>query len=127
MNAKERQAVNNAKKTADNNDKPKVPPQSVESVGGGMSDTLMSMSVNLKEGMKKVVVPTAVMLLMQDFAQGDYGELTPEIFAQFSEGMLAPFEAQHQALLEGRVLTPAQPLALPPSMSELTGTSSSVC
>ncbi len=115
-----------AGETADNNDKPKATPETAQQVAGGMSDTLMSMSVNLKEGMKKVVVPTAVMLLMQDFAQGDYGELTPEIFAQFSEGMLAPFEAQHQALLEGRVLI-SQPPALPPSSGEQIALSSSTC
>ncbi len=109
----------------DNADKSRAAPQAAEQVGGGMSDTLMSMSVSLKEGMKKVVVPTAIMLLMQDFADGDYGELTPEIFAQFSEGMLSPFEAQHQALLEGRVLSPTQPLALPASPGEQTGLSSS--
>ncbi|MFN6495813.1 MAG: hypothetical protein RMX65_002045 [Nostoc sp. DedQUE01] len=114
-----------AGETTPHSDKPKVPPQAAQQVGGAMSDTLMSMSVELKEGMKKVVVPTAFMLLMQDFAQGDYGDLTPELFAQFSEGMLAPFEAQHRALLEGRVLMPTPQLALPVSSGEQIGSSSS--
>ncbi|MFN6460821.1 MAG: hypothetical protein RMZ41_003110 [Nostoc sp. DedVER02] len=72
--------------------------------------------------MKKVVASTSVMLLMQDYAAGDYG-ITPEVLAHFSGGMLSPLEAQHQALLEGRTLE----IKALPSSGESTGTSSSTC
>ncbi|MEH1779719.1 MAG: hypothetical protein V7L26_11500 [Nostoc sp.] len=147
MNAKDRQAVEEAKKnkppTTDNQQQhspsgfasfdstetaktrtcsPKTPPN----VSGGMNDALMQTAVSLKEGMKKVVVPAAFMMLMEDFANGDYGDTATDMMLQFQEGMLAPFEAQHQALLEGRVLMP-QPRALLPSSGESTGSSSSIC
>lgn len=122
MNPRDKQAVDNAKRKT----KQPTPPQAAQQAGGGMSDTLMQMSVELKEAMKGVVVPTAVMLLMQDFAAGDYGEMTPEIFGQLSGGMIAPLEAQRQALLEGRVLT-AQPALLPVSSGEQITSSSSTC
>ncbi|MEH1788387.1 MAG: hypothetical protein V7L23_23085 [Nostoc sp.] len=126
MNVKDRQAVEEAKKnkppTTDNQQQhsPKTPPN----VSGGMNDALMQTAFVVKEGMKKVVVPAAFMMLMEDFAKGDYGDTAADVMLQFQEGMLAPFEAQHQALLEGRVLIP-QPKALLPSSGESTGSSSS--
>ncbi|MEH2393851.1 MAG: hypothetical protein V7K21_20030 [Nostoc sp.] len=107
MNAKDKQAVEEAKnkrQRVDSQHSPKTPPN----VSGGMNDALMQTAVSLKEGMKKVVVPAAFMMLMEDFANGDYGDTATDMMLQFQEGMLAPFEAQHQALLQGRVLMPQQ-------------------
>ncbi|QSJ14169.1 hypothetical protein JYQ62_19730 [Nostoc sp. UHCC 0702] len=72
--------------------------------------------------MKQVVVPQAFMMLMEDFAAGDYGDLTPAFSEALTRGMCAPLEARYAALLEGK---PVQMPALPPSSGDLTGTSSS--
>lgn len=124
---KEKQAVEEAKRNRQQpaGNQQQHSPKTPSNVSGGMNDALMQTAVSLKEGMKKVVVPTAFMMLMEDFANGDYGDTAADVMLQFQEGMLAPFEAQHQALLEGRVLMP-QPKALLPSSGESIGSSSSI-
>jgi hypothetical protein len=115
MNAKEKQAVENAR-NGQPNDRQKVNPQPPQTGGSGIDDTIMSLSLDMKQTIKKVVVHNAIAMAMQDFAAGDYGQITPETFAHFAGGVLSPLEAQHQALLEGRTLE----IKALPSMSEST-------
>lgn len=98
-------------------------PQPPQTGGTGIDDTIMSLSVDMKQTIKKVVVHNATAMAMQDFAADDYGQINPETFAHFAGGVLSPLEAQHQALLEGQTLKPA----LPPSFGEQTISSSSTC
>jgi hypothetical protein len=98
-------------------------PQSPEQPTEGINDKIMSLSVDMKRNIKKVIVHNAIAMAMQDFAAGDYGDIEEELFAQFSGEMLSPLEAKCQALLEGQTLKPA----LPPSFGEQTTSSSSIC
>jgi len=114
--------VTNRRTGRANSDKP-TDSQSPEQPNGSVDDTIMSMSLDMKRTIKKVVVHNAIAMAMQDFALGDYGDVEPAMFTPFSGGMLSPLESRHQALLEGKVITPA----LLPSSGESTGTSSSTC
>jgi hypothetical protein len=102
-------------------------PQSPEQPTAGINDKIMSLSVDMKRNIKKVIVHNAIAMAMQDFASGDYGDVEDELFAQFSSGMLSPLEAQYQALLEGQTLKETTLKPALPHSGESTGTSSSTC
>lgn len=110
------------RRTGRASDKP-TEEQSPEQPTEGINDKIMSLSVDMKRNIKKVIVHNAIAMAMQDFAAGDYGDIEEELFAQFSGGMLSPLEAKCQALLEGQTLKPA----LPPSFGEQTTSYSSTC
>ncbi|MEH2384884.1 MAG: hypothetical protein V7K14_03630 [Nostoc sp.] len=121
--SKERQAVENAKR---GQRQAQADPQSPEQPTEGINDKIMSLSVDMKRNIKKVIVHNAIAMAMQDFAAGDYGDVEDELFAQFSGEMLSPLEAQYQALVEGRTLKEItlQPV-LPASCGEPITSSSS--
>jgi hypothetical protein len=93
-------------------------PQSPEVPSEMMNDNIMSLSVQLKQTIKKVVVHNAIAMAMEDFATGDYGDIEQELFSQFSGGISSTLETQYQGLMEGRTI---KQMTLPPAPPASSG------
>ena len=126
MNIKDKEAVNAAKdaaKTTKSNSTTKTgrAKQSAETAGGTLQGKLSQVSDRLAINMKNQIVASAVVKVLEDFENGDFGDLALEMFSGLNEGINAPLETQFQ-VLEAWEASPKYALPAVSSVSDLIST-----
>jgi hypothetical protein len=125
MDAKDKQAVEAAKNKAANQQTTRQPrtngngraTESAQAAGSNLQEKLTVVSDRLAQNMKKQIVAKAVVKVLEDFENGDFGELANEMFLGLDHGINAPLETEYR-VLEAWQESPKFAL---PSAAELNG------
>lgn len=125
MNDKERNTVNAVKNQSDKQQSARQPrtgvngraKQSAEAAGSNLQEKLTVVSDHLAKNMKQQIVAKAVFKVLEDFENGDFGELADEMFLGLDQGINAPLETEYRVLEAWQEI----PKFALPSAAELNG------
>jgi hypothetical protein len=106
MNDKEREAVNAAKATRQpDNRTPRQGKQgggraneSAQAAGSNLQEKLNQVSDQLANNMKQQIFSKAIVKVLEDFENGDFGELAEQMFLELNQGINAPLETEYRVL-----------------------------
>lgn len=72
--------------------------ESAQTAGSNLQEKLTQVSNNLAENMKQQIVAKAVVKVLEDFENGDFGELAEAMFLGLDQGINAPLETEYRVL-----------------------------
>lgn len=102
MNDKDKQAVNAAKASRQTDNKCRSgtsrAQESATTAGNTIQEKLSGVSDRLATNMKKQILGAAMVKVLQDFENGDFGDLASEMFIGLEEGINAPLETEYKVL-----------------------------
>lgn len=101
MNDKEREAVEQVRAKQSGTRRTKSTgraQESAQTAGNSLQGKLTQVSDRLAENMKQQIVTKAVVKVLEDFENGDFGELADEMFKGLEQGINAPLETEYRVL-----------------------------
>lgn len=101
MTDKERQAVEAAKASRQPDKRRSGTGRAQESAttaGNTIQEKLSGVSDRLAVNMKKQILGAAMVKVLQDFENGDFGDLADEMFTGLEEGINNPLETEYKVL-----------------------------
>lgn len=72
--------------------------ESAQAAGSNLQDKLNLVSEQLANNMKQQIFSKAIVKVLQDFENGDFGELAEQMFLELNQGINAPLETEYKVL-----------------------------
>jgi len=106
MNEKERQAVDAVKASRQPDSRTARQTkqgggranESAQAAGSNLQEKLNLVSDQLTNNMKQQIFSKAIVKVLEDFENGDFGDLAEQMFSELNQGINAPLETEYRVL-----------------------------